>query len=145
MFNVKRLMRATALVVVAGFLLAGCGGGDDSTSPDTPDNAKFLGKWRLVDIHDPAVYWDIVYSPDNTFVGYIVGESAVKISGTYAVDDKGVCTGDWRSHTSSRIGKIEAWLESDTVMYFKFIETNAFNNPEAVNGVVFTEHRGSRI
>lgn len=101
------------------------------------------GKWLTKEINGSGFDWDVVFREDNIFDGYLAGSSTVKITGPYAVDGDGNVTGDWVATSGPRIGKIEAHLESNkTILYFKFIETNAFGNPEAVNGVVFIECRG---
>ncbi|MHB8834111.1 MAG: hypothetical protein ACYC9Y_00120 [Candidatus Methylomirabilia bacterium] len=127
------------VMVLAAF--AGCS--SDSTGSSNAKADFTGGKWLTQDISGGDYDWGVVFREDNIFDGYLGAETTVKITGPYAVDGNGNVTGDWVSNTSSRIGKIEAHLENNkTILYFKFIETNAFDNPHAVNGVVFTESRG---
>lgn len=120
--------------------LAACSSTGSSSAKD-----KYVGgKWLTRDIVTPGDGWDVVFKDDNTFDGYLPGSATVLITGPYAIDANENVTGDFVALAGGRVGKIEAHLEGGgTILYFKFIETNAFDNPAAVNGVVATENRGS--
>jgi len=132
------LMIFCAMVLGA---LAACG--SSSTGSSSAKDGYVGGKWLTQDIVTPGDGWDVVFKENNTFDGYLPGASDVLITGPYSIDGSGNVTGDFIANRGGRVGKIEAHLESSgTILYFKFIETNAFDNPHAVNGVVATENRG---
>jgi hypothetical protein len=147
MTGLRNVLCAVALVVSAGWVLCGCssGGTTSTTDPDAATNAKYIGTWRLPNVKDPSLGYDVVFKEDNVFAGSDMGKSGVRFFGSYSVDASGKCTGTWMSTSSTAVGQIEANFESDTVMYFKLLQTNAYDNPDAVNGYIFTEHRGSKI
>jgi len=121
--------------------LAACGGSSTSSSSAKDDFVG--GKWLTKEITGSGFDWDVVFREDNIFDGYLAGSSTVKITGPYRVDGGSNVTGEWVATSGPRIGKIEAHLESNkTILYFKFIETNACDNPHAVDCVASIECRG---
>jgi hypothetical protein len=137
------MSRKFAVLMVFGVLaLAGLAACSSSTDSSSTKDKYVGGKWLTRDIAGTGDGYDVVFKEDNTFDGYLPGATYVKITGPYSiVDDKVV--GDFTATSGGRIGSIEASLESnDTILYFKFIEENAFDNPSNVNGVVVLECRG---
>ena len=131
-------MACCALALAA---IAACSSSTSTGSSSTKD--RYVGgTWTTLDVTDPAKGWDVVFKEDNTFDGYLPGEGTVKIKGPYSIEGENV-TGEFTATSGGRIGRIEASLESGgTILNFKFIETNAFDNPAAVNGVVTMVCRG---
>jgi len=128
--------RSTVLLALCALTLvafAAC-----SSSSSSGDKSKYVGgKWLTRDITNSANGWDVVFKDDNTFDGYLPGGTTVKILGPYEVDGNNNVTGTFTATSGGRIGRIEANLESGgSTLVFKFIETNAYDNPAAVNGVV---------
>jgi hypothetical protein len=134
----KKLTVLLALCALTIAAFAGC-----STS-SSGDKGKFVGgKWLTRNVDNPAEGFDVVFKDDNTFDGYLPGGSSVKIRGPYEVDGDNNVTGTFTATSGGRVGRIEASLESGgTILLFKFIETNAFDNPGAVNGVITMVCRG---
>ena len=143
------LMLLSAFVVAA---LAGCGGSSStsSTSPSpvppasSDPKSKYIGgKWLTRNIENAAEGYDVVFKADNTYDGYFPGDTNRVITGPYQVDAAGNMTGDFTALWGGRVGRVEGHLEqNNTILYFKFIETNAYDNPTNVNGVVVMECRG---
>jgi hypothetical protein len=147
MFRVKQVLGTMALALVAGLLFVACHHGSSSTDSDSVSSDpmdKFVGgKWLTRDITKASDGWDVVFKSDGTYEAYLPDGTTVKIYGPWSVDASGNVTGTFKATNNSRVGNIEAHLESsDTVLYFKFIETNACDNPAAVNCVIATENRG---
>ena len=138
--SLKRLF-ALMVVVAVPLTLFGCG---DSTSP-SESNAKYVGVWRLPEVGNPSVGFDVQFNADNTMVGSEMPGGAVKFTGTYAVNSDGNATGDWTATSSSLIGKAEISIDAGNVMLFKFIELNAFHNPSNVNGRVEQNYQGTKL
>lgn len=138
--SLKRLF-ALMLVVAVPLALLGC---SDSTSP-SDSNAKYVGVWRLPEVGNPSVGFDVQFKADNTMVGSEMPGGAVKFTGTYAVNSDGNATGDWTATSSALIGKAEISIDAGNVMLFKFIELNAFHNPANVNGRVEQDYQGTKI
>jgi hypothetical protein len=111
--------------------LVACSTGSSSTKD------KYVGgKWLTRDPANPSVGFDVVFKEDNTFDGYLPGESSVKIKGPFSIEGENV-KGTFTATSGGRVGRIEASLESGgSILVFSFIETNAFDNPGAVNGVI---------
>lgn len=148
----KKTKRLLALAVLAAaFLVAGCSGSSSTSADDPPPpppppaNARYIGMWRLPEVGNAAAGFDVVFNADNTFVAYEMRGTAPKFVGTYAVDAAGNGTGDWTATGNSLFGKIETRLETDTTMFFNFIELNAFANPDNVNGRVEMAYRGNKL
>ena len=128
------------LCVVALAGLAGC---TDSTSSSSVKDKFVGGKWITRDIHGTGDGWDVVFKEDNTYEGYLPGSAEILIADRYSIDANEKVTGNFVARRGGRVGRIEATLESNgTILNFKFIETNAFDNPTQVNGVVVLECRG---
>jgi hypothetical protein len=120
--------------------LAGC---NSSTGSSSAKDKYVGGKWITTDVAGTGDGWDVVFKENNTFDGYLPGASDVLITGPYSIDSSEKVTGEFVANRGGRVGRIEAQLESGgTILNFKFIETNAFDNPHSVNGVVTLECRG---
>jgi len=136
--------RKFAVLMVCGALalaaIAACS--SSSTGSGSAKDNYVGGKWTTLDVTDPAKGWDVVFKENNTFDGYLPGQGTVKITGPYSIEGENV-KGEFTATSGGRIGRIEASLASGgSILNFKFIETNAFDNPAAVNGVVTMECRG---
>lgn len=130
-----------ALMIFTVMAVAACG--SSSTGSSSTKDKYVGGKWETKDITGNGDGWDVVFNENDTFDGYLPGATTVKITGPYSIEGENV-TGTFTATSGGRVGRIEASLESnDTILFFKFIETNAFDNPAAVNGVVTMECRGS--
>lgn len=139
--KLKAVMVFCALALAA---LGACSSGSSTDpTPVDPKDRYVGGKWLTRDVTGSGDGWDVVFKDNNTFDGFLPGATTVKITGPYAVDAAGKVTGTFVATSGGRVGRIEASLESnDTILKFDFIETNAFDNPENVNGVVVLECRG---
>lgn len=136
----KRFVVQMIFCIMAFAAFTGCG--ESSTGSSSTKDKYVGGKWLTKDITGSGDGWDVVFNENNTFDGYLPGETAVKITGPYSIDGDNV-KGTFTATSGGRVGNIEASLESGgTILYFKFIETNAFDNANAVNGVVTMECRG---
>lgn len=155
----KRLF-SLLLCLVALVPLAACSsGGADPVGPGpvpvpgpvpgpTALEKYACGRWHTDDIHmPPPDGWDLVFSQDMTFIGYAADRPTPTISGTWTVAADGTATGNWTATKGTRVGRFEARFvdAAAKILHFKFIETNAFDNPDAVNGVVSTENQGPNL
>jgi hypothetical protein len=145
-----RKFLSSLLCVVALVSLTACGS-SDSTKPDDPGggggstNKYAYGTWLTTSVLGNGHSYDIVFKTDMTFIATAGHRPTPTISGTYSIDADGTAKGDFTGIAPNTRKGVVAMRFVDaaaTTLNFTFTETNAFDNPDAVKGVISEDFQG---
>jgi hypothetical protein len=90
--------------------------------------------------------FDLVFKEDMTYQGTAGHRSTPTIHGTYSINADGSAHGNFKAYPpNNREGFVDMhFVDADKkILFFRFTETNAFDNPHAVNGVIAEDFQGT--